>query len=570
MSQPYTFPPAPTADAIEWPGTPLGAGNTITRTRGRTAVHDKNLDRSPRRRDELVAAAQAHLRARGDGEPAFVHDVVIHGVRVRATTNSPHLYDFWVDNWYSPLEWQAVTGMDPPAEPQVTVYAMGRVSGQPEAAYYSRRTNTIVFFNTAYYGQLKSWVLGAVGRVLAEEHGIHSVHGACVEKDGRGVLYIAPTGTGKSTSSYGLMAYPRTRFHSDDWVYIRYTYRTRDGRRVHPVRVTFPGGEVRGYRVFRWLEGSPRSGEGVVHGLDLENRSVTVALRDLDLEAPLTAYAFTSEKVFYLRTNLVENFPLAAARMLRSKMENVPDVTPAYLEEAAPLLDDLMAAIRSAPGPDASALRAMDPTQLRLALARMIAFDNARAMLDITGVLHPERVVTNPMQPVRLAAVILLKRDRSDPTVLEHLPWPRFLGRLLVGETPERRREIAYNAYRAVDDRDEQAYVAALERETEAREGKHSGVEALARTFAARDDVPETLAEEFELFRILHRACHCYDLNTILTEDSAVADKKTAVELTMRVIARVVDTLPEGVCYTLRDYRSFTGVGGPARRQEHV
>ena len=268
MSQPYMFPPPPASDAIEWPGTPIGAGNTITRTKGRTAVHDKNLDRYPGRRDDLVAAAQAHLRAAGEGERAFIHDVVIHGVRVRAITNSPHLYDFWVDNWYSPQEWRAVTGTEPPAAPQVMVYAMGRVPDQPEAAYYSRRTNTIVFFNTAYYGQLKSWVLGAVGRVLAEEYGIHSVHGACVEKDGRGVLYIAPTGTGKSTSSYGLMAYPHTRFHSDDWVYIRYTYLTRDGRRVHPLRVAFPGGEVRGYRVFGWLEAVARTGEGVVHGLD--------------------------------------------------------------------------------------------------------------------------------------------------------------------------------------------------------------------------------------------------------------------------------------------------------------
>ncbi len=570
MSQPFTFPPAPAADAIEWSGTPIGASNTITRTKGRTAVHDKDIDRLPGRRDELVAAAHAYMRARGDGEPVFAHDVVIHGVRVRATTNSPHLFDFWVDNWYGQQEWRAVTGMDPPAEPQVTVYAMGRVPEQPEAAYYSRRSNTIVFFNTAYYGQLKSWVLGAVGRVLAEEYGIHSVHGACVEKDGRGILYIAPTGTGKSTSSYGLMAYPRTRFHSDDWVYIRYTYRTRDGQRLHPVRVTFPGGEVRGYRVFRWLEVAARGGEGAVHGLDLENRPVTVSLRDLDLEAPVAAYAFTSEKVFYLRTNLVENFPLAAAGLLRSKMENVPDVTPEYLEEAAPLLDDLVAAIRSSPGPDASALLAMAPEQLRLALARLIAFDNARAMLDITGVLPPERVVTNPMQPARLAAVILLKRDRRDPTVLEHLSWPRFLGRLLVGETPEHRREIAYNAYRAVNDRAEQAYLAELERETKAREGKNPGVEALAQAFSDREDVPETLAEEFELFRVLHRACRCYDLNTILTEDSAVADKKTAVEMTMRMIARVAETLPEGVRYTLRDYRNLIGGGWPAGYREHV
>ena len=566
MSQSYTFPAAPSTDSIEWPGSPIGAGNTITRTKTRTAIHDKTIDRIPGRRDKLVGAAEAHIRAGRGRPPVFAHDVIIHGVRVRATTDSSHLHDFWEDNWYSPEEWQTITGMTPPVEPQVTVYAMGQVPDQEEAAYYSRRSDTIVFFNTAYYGQLKSWVLGAVGRVLAEEYGIHSIHGACVEKDGKGVLYIAPTGTGKSTSSYGLVTYPRTRFHSDDWVYVRYTCGTRDGRRVHPMRVSFPGGEVRGYRVFRWLEEHGRDGAGIVHGLDLENREVNVALADLDLDAPIQASAFTSEKIFYLRTNLVENFPLSAAEMLRSKMENAPDVTAGYLREIAPLLDDLMEAIRSASGRDAAALGAMEPARLRLALARMIAFDNARAMLDITKMLPAERVFANPMEPAHLATVILLKRDRRDPLVLEHLSLQRFLGRLLIGETPERKREIAYNAYRAVDDESEKAYIVALERETEAREGEGYSVEALAQTFATRSDLPETLAEEFELFRIMHRACRCYDLNTVLTEDSGIEDKKTAVEMTMRVIARVVDTLPQRVRHTLESYRDFVGVGKATRR----
>src|SRR2546428_4818481 len=115
----------------------------------------------------------------------------------------------------------AEDGACSPPKPRVEVYALHGVKDQQEAAYYSREKNTIIFFNTSYYGQLKSWVLGAVGRILAAEFGIHSVHGACVERDGEGVPYIVPTGTGKSTSSYGLMNFAGTRFHSDDWVYVR-------------------------------------------------------------------------------------------------------------------------------------------------------------------------------------------------------------------------------------------------------------------------------------------------------------------------------------------------------------
>lgn len=558
MSDLFTFPSAPSPDAMEWPGVPIGAGNCVTRTKTRTAVHDKVVDRTEGRRDALVNAAVAHITKRAGQEPLHRHDVIIHGVRVRATTNSPHLYDFWADNWYSPEEWKAITGHTPPRDPQVTVYALGGLADQQEAAYYSRRTNTIVFFNTSYYGQLKSWVLGAVGRVLAEGHGIHSVHGACVEKDGRGVLYIAPTGTGKSTSSYGLMEFPRTRFHSDDWVYVRYTYATADGRRLHPTRITLPNGsEVRGFRVFRWLETAPATQTGAkVNGVDLDNNEVTVPVTALDFAAPIEAYAYTSEKVFYLRTNLVENFPLSAMQMLRSKMENVPEVSSEFLARYDAMLEDL-AAIRAAGGEVTEYFAGNSQSEVKRLLARMIAFDNARAMLDISKVLPLPRVFTNPMEPTRLGSAILLKRNRDDPAVSERLTLSAFMSALLTGETPEKKREIAYNAYRAVDDEEERRFISALEEEVVRRYGSAAASGELYRVFEQRQDTPETLREEFELFRVMHRACHCYALNTTLTADPTVKDRKEAVRLTMKVIARMVDEQPHDLRLTLDDYRTF-------------
>ncbi|MGH2398689.1 MAG: hypothetical protein ACRDFA_08855 [bacterium] len=551
MPDPYSFPPPPAPDAIEWPGTSIGADNCITRTKTRTAVHDKAVDRSEGRRDALVNAAVAHITRRAGQEPLFRHDVIIHGVRVRATTNSRHLYDYWVDNWYSPEEWKSITGLTPVRDPQVTVYALGGVADQQEAAYYSRKTSTIIFFNTAYYGQLKSWVLGAVGRVLAVDHGIHSIHGACVEKDGKGVLYIAPTGTGKSTSSYGLMTYPHTRFHSDDWVYVRYTYLTAQGKRIHPMRIRRrDGSEVRGYPVFRWLETQAGAhADATVVGLDLENQETAVPITELDFSGPMEAYAYTSEKIFYLRTNLVENFPHSAMQMLRSKMENVPDVSAEFMRRHGATLDDLVNAIRAEGGEVTDFFAGRPQEDVKHLLARMIAFDNARAMLDIGKVLPRERVFTNPMEPTRLASVVLLKRNREDPSVAERLTLSPFMSALLLGETPDKKREIAYNAYRATDDEEEKAYIAGLERD--ARGGE------LFRAFERKREVPETLREEFELFRVMHRACRCYALNTTLTADPDVKDRKEAVGLTIDLIARLIDRQPEDLRLTLRDYRAF-------------
>ncbi|TMI78933.1 MAG: hypothetical protein E6H04_11520, partial [Bacillati bacterium ANGP1] len=207
------------------------------------------------------------------------------------------------------------------------------------------------------------------------------------------MLYIAPTGTGKSTSSYGLQAtYPNTRFHSDDWVYVRYTHALRNGGRIAPLEVTpAQGAPVRGYRVFGWLEGH-RGEAGQVRGLDLDNRETAVPLSSLDLGQPVEAYAYTSEKVYYLRTNLVANFPLSAYEMVRSRFENVPDVSATFIQRHAADLDALIDDVLRDTGPAGDYFHTMSREQVRTLLARLIAFDNGRAMLDIARILPPDRV----------------------------------------------------------------------------------------------------------------------------------------------------------------------------------
>jgi hypothetical protein len=546
----YVFPPPPTPDTVEWPGEPIGRSNVVTRTRSRTLIHDKTVDATSGRREHLVNAAVAHIVQHARRDSFALHDVVIHGIRVRAITNSEHLIQFWRENWYSPDEWQRATGLVPPAEPRIVVYALGRVENEDEAAYYSRQSNTIVFFNTSYYGQLKSWVLGAVGRVLAAEFGIHSIHGACVEREKHGVLYIAPTGTGKSTSSYGLMNFPNTRFHSDDWVYVRYVRSTMQGRLVAPIEIQADDGEiVRGYRCNAWIDLHPDA-RGTVRCLDLTNAEVTLALSEIDRDRPIEAYAYTSEKVFYLRSNLVESFPDTAEAILRANLENVPRPTPGFLRDNEETIAAIVADVRASQNPRVrAALGAMPDDRLRELVAALFSFDNARAMLDIADVFPPERVFTNPMEPVCLTSVFLLKRDPSDPVVLDVLSLDRFMERLLIGQTPDGKREIAYNAYRAVDDEAERQTV----QEMEARAGQIGApiYEELLRA----TDVPETLREEFELFRQLYQSAVCYDLNTTLQRDPRVRSKKEAVEQTLRVILRGIENRSHAFRLMLDDYR---------------
>jgi hypothetical protein len=557
----YIFPPPPAPDACEWPGQAIGISNTITRTKGRTTVYNKTVDATPGLLEKLLESIHNHLKLHGH-DSVQSHDVIIHGIRVRAVTNSAHLRDFWADNWYSPEEWHKSTGQAPASEPQVQVYAFHGVANEPEAAYYCRSQNTIIFFNTSYYGQLKSWVLGAVGRILAAEYGIHSIHGACVEKSGKGVLYIAPTGTGKSTSSYGLMAYPNTRFHSDDWVYVRYAYATRTGGRVSILKTEGTDGtSAEGYRVYRWIEGHEGDADARLLAWTLNNQRQTLRLADLDLSKPLEAYAYTSEKVFYLRTNLAENFPISAFQILASKEENVPSLSHGFLRQHAPTVQNMIQDIREAERRQGIRALASRPDQeLKQLCGRLIAFDNARSMLDIGKVLPEDRVYANPLEPLRLAAVMLLKRNPDDPTVLHHIKLESFMDRLLIGETPEKKRETAYNAYRAVDDRAERTFIDGLEKQATRERPLYS-------LFVESEGGPESLDEEFELFRRIYGATRTFDLNTTLERDPEVHDKREAVCRTLAIIARAIDEEPEGIHLTIENYRDYIR---PALLKKHA
>ncbi len=539
----YFWTPPPSPSSSEWRGLAIGTTNVVTRTKSRTAVHDKTLDRDPQARDALIRRTEAFAARQ---EP-WVHDVVIHNIRVRAITNMPHLYDFWLDNWYSVEEWREASGRDVSEEPQVLVYALGNVPDEEEAAYYSRQRNTILFFNTSYYGQLKSWVLGAVGRILADQYGIHSIHGAAVSAGGNGVLFIAPTGTGKSTASYGLMSIPGSIFHSDDWVYVRYAVALKDGTRLAPVSLHLADGRtLRGYRILPWLAAHRAGPNDRIEGLTLDNDALTCPATEIDPEIPLTAHAYTSEKRFYLRTSLAESFPRVAPELMRSKLENCPDVSQAfidqnqsYLKRAARELDHLR------PG---------SPERSKRDLVCLVAFPNTRAMIDPHAIFGEKRVYGSPLAPMQLSSVFLLRRDVDDTLVLRRLKEAQFIAALLIGKTPQDIYETAYNAYRAVDDKEERRFIDA------ARSRVSSGAgweERLLNDVMQAPDAPDSLIEEFTLFRELYRSAACLEVNTVLKADPAVRDTKEAVDLTLDILSRVSRDIPDQIELDLSHYRSY-------------
>jgi hypothetical protein len=135
----------------------------------------------------------------------------ISGVCIKLNTDIDFWADEWRRNWFPMLH---------------TIHSHGRLFvrnvGGKEMVKYDPLSNTAFLLDTDYYGYVKSIALALAGDVMEENHDIYSIHGACLDVDGHGVSIIAPSGTGKTTTAYGLMRLEDVRFIGDDWHFFRF------------------------------------------------------------------------------------------------------------------------------------------------------------------------------------------------------------------------------------------------------------------------------------------------------------------------------------------------------------
>lgn len=145
----------------------------------------------------------------------YTNKAEIYGCCIKLLTDLEHVHDEWEDNFYSMSE---------------NTRSHGRLivveePGQAMTVKYEPLTKTAFLTNVDYYGWIKSIALAAAGDVLEDEHQIYSVHGAAIDFGGTGVSIIAPSGTGKTTHSWGLLRLPNARLVSDDWYFVRLSNR---------------------------------------------------------------------------------------------------------------------------------------------------------------------------------------------------------------------------------------------------------------------------------------------------------------------------------------------------------
>ena len=136
----------------------------------------------------------------------------IYGCCIKLLTDSKYMKERWEENFY-PMS--------------AHVRSHGRIivveeKSEKQRVLYDPLSKTAFLVNVDYYGWVKSIALSIASDILEDSHFINPVHGACVSIAGQGTCLIAPSGTGKTTHTYGLLRLKGVRVISDDWFFVRF------------------------------------------------------------------------------------------------------------------------------------------------------------------------------------------------------------------------------------------------------------------------------------------------------------------------------------------------------------
>jgi len=136
----------------------------------------------------------------------------IYGCCIKLLSDDHTLRDTWQENFYP---------MSQNVRSHGRLYVFSDPSYPADTVLFDPYSKTAFLLNFRYYGWIKSIALSLAGDILEDEHGISSVHGACVDINGQGLCIVGTSGAGKTTQTYGLLRSPRTRIISDDWFFSR-------------------------------------------------------------------------------------------------------------------------------------------------------------------------------------------------------------------------------------------------------------------------------------------------------------------------------------------------------------
>ncbi|MDD4651348.1 MAG: aldolase [Methanothrix sp.] len=162
---------------------------------------------------EIISIEQKEeLVERYRGQVLYEIKSEIYGCCIKLLTGSFSVKNAWEESFYFASQNIRSHGR---------LYVLQDSTVGDNRVLYDPHSKSCFLFNIDYYGWIKSLALSLAGDILEDDHGIYSVHGACLDIRGRGVCILGGSGAGKTTHTYGLLRQPRARVVSDDWFFAR-------------------------------------------------------------------------------------------------------------------------------------------------------------------------------------------------------------------------------------------------------------------------------------------------------------------------------------------------------------
>jgi hypothetical protein len=415
--------------AFEYEGSKIGISNSITSIRTnftKSTANHINVD-------EIVLEKMfAHIKSIEEKEKIFLCDVIIHGVRVRLTTTSKHVSEFFTDNFYNPREYSeqaqecGVERQGSIVPFKVNVYVINGIFDNFPLYCYNTSTNSIYIFNCSFYKVIFEIVIEATAKILREDRGFIIEKTTAVEKN---KTTIAMLGCGHPdyccsgrfcSYCYKLVQGQPFKLQSLNYTLFRFAFNNiSSGKLVSPIKAVMPDGSIKkGAELLEFLCECVKDENLYINNLNATlsclspaDEKSEVLLSNIDLKKGCEIFSYPLFKNYYQKTSTIDHYPAAAYQFLHSKLENVPEITQEYMISNSQALETFVRnELRGSK--DASIAKyfnSISEEDGKKYVARFECFEESYVLIDMAKIFGKVKIISNPFEYSHLKSLGIFK-----------------------------------------------------------------------------------------------------------------------------------------------------------------
>jgi len=411
---------------FEYEGTKIGVSNTITSVK-------KSFIDSPANMidiDEIILERMyAHIKVIEEREKLFFCDAIIHGVRVRLTTNSKHLSEFFSDNYFTPKEYQEqlqalnIDRQGSIVPFKVNVYVINGIFENAPTYSYNPNTNTVYIFNCSFYKVTYQLITEAVSKILREDRGFFITRCFAFEKNKRSfaVFFGGENAIQEEDMSYEwsfkMIGEPNVRLQTTGFAVFRFAFHHKlSDKLFSPIKITFADGSVKkGAEALEFVlscmsdtELRGKNDNAMLLCLTPRDEKNEVRLAEINFDEKVEVLSYPVCKTHYQPTRVVKHHPNSIYQYVHAKLENIPEITQEYVLTNSTYLENFVRnELRgSRDASIAKYFNSISEEDGKKYVARLECFDESHLMIDYSKIFGRPKIFSNPLESAHLKLAI--------------------------------------------------------------------------------------------------------------------------------------------------------------------